>query len=93
MLGRSLCLLFAIAAVSALTVPATRSERKCVPLKWESSVYGKLVEVVQGTGLVADIVATTAVDNSKNRAAFRESVYVDGKFAGNYTVLFFSVST
>ncbi|KAF6024939.1 hypothetical protein EB796_016776 [Bugula neritina] len=87
-LARSLCLLLATVAVSALTVPATRSERKCLPLKWESSVYGKLTEMVQGTGVVSDIVATISVDNSKNQTAFRESVYVGGQFAGDYMVLY-----
>ncbi|KAF6017857.1 hypothetical protein EB796_023840 [Bugula neritina] len=86
---KSLYLLLVTAGVSALALPVTPSERKCMPLQWESSVYGKVAEVVQGTGMVADIFATTSVDSSKHRASFRESVYVNGNFIGNYTTLFF----
>jgi len=93
MLASSFCLLLATVAVSAQTVPTTCSERECLPLKWESSVYGKRAVVVQGTGVVADVVATAAVDYTNNQASFRQSVYVDGEFAGNFTLLFFSVST
>jgi len=93
MLARSLCLLLATVAISALTVPATYSERKCMPLKWESSVYGSVAVVVQGKVAFSEVIATTSVDNSKNRVSVRQSVYIDGKFSGNYTVLSINVST
>jgi len=93
MLARSLCLLLATVAVSALAVPATRSERKCVPLKWESSVYGSVAVVVQGKVTISEVIASTSVDSSKNRVSLRQSVYTDGKFSGNYTVLSINVST
>jgi len=93
MLARAFCLLLVVGVASALAVPAIPKVRKCIPLQYESAVYGKLAEMVEGKGIVGEIYGTTSIDNYEHRAALRESVFRDGEFQGNYTLLFTNVCT
>ena len=62
-------------------------------MQWEGAAIGKVAQLYQGKGQVVNLVATMSVDYGKKSEAFEESVFLDGKFVGNYTYLTTAVST
>ena len=96
-LGNTMAVINSLVALSAILLTVNSmsvvvSDKKCVPMQWESVLLGLVAQSDNGKSAIYEVVGSIHYDYNKAMEAALENVYVDDKLIASYKIIVSQVS-